>query len=199
MSPEKHERSDSKRNRESVIDAAMEVIAAEPGASMAAIAEHSGLGRTTVYRHFATRDELLRAIYERAVREATEATSEVISKGLSTRETLLRLGPAIIAIPHRFSFLAGTKSIGGDVILQGTLDPSQPMRRFIRGAQARGEIDSSVSTQLILSSINGLASGLATELHAGRVEADRAGEILGEMLVKLLLGDAVDPASSSET
>ncbi len=192
MSQEKHERSDSKRNREAVLDAAMTVVAAEPGASMATIAEHSGLGRTTVYRHFATRDELIRAIFERAVSEAKTATSEVIAQGLPTRETLLTLGPAIIAIPDRFSFLAGARNVGGDVILRGTLDPSQPMRHFIRGAQARGEIDSSVSTQVILSSINGLATGLATELHAGRLEAGQAGRLLGQMLVKLLLVDDAD-------
>lgn len=189
MAQQKHQRSDSRRNRESVIDTAMTVIAAEPNASMATIAERSGLGRTTVYRHFATREELLRAIFERAVSEANAATSSVIAEGLTTRESLLRLGPAIIAIPRRFNFLAGARSIGGDVILQGTLDPSQPMRHFIKAAQARGDIDPSIPTQLILSLINGLATGFATELHAARIEATRAGELFGAMMVKLLIDD----------
>lgn len=189
MSEQKHERSDARRNREVVIDAAIKVVAVEPNASMATIAEHSGLGRTTIYRHFVTRDELIKAIFERAVQEADTATSTVLARELPTRETLRELGPAIIAIPERFSFLAGARSLGGEVILKGTLDPAQPLRRFIGEAQKRGEIDPSLPTQLVLSSINGLASGLATELHAGRIDAGRAGELLGEMLVRLLLAE----------
>ena len=74
---------------------------------MATIAERSGLGRTTVYRHFPARNDLILALFERVIDEARQVTSAVIEEGRPTAETLHALGPAIITIPNRFRFLHG--------------------------------------------------------------------------------------------
>ena len=42
-----------------MIDASLDLLAEQPNATMGAIAELSGLGRTTLYRHFPSRDELV--------------------------------------------------------------------------------------------------------------------------------------------
>ena len=75
MTPETHERKDARRNREAVIEAALAILPDEPNASMATIAERSGLGRTTVYRHFPARNDLILALFERVIEEARQVTS----------------------------------------------------------------------------------------------------------------------------
>src|SRR3954454_14505641 len=60
-------RQDARRNHEAVIEAALELLGSNPDASMQEIAEASGLGRTTVYRHFPTRDELFSALLDHAI------------------------------------------------------------------------------------------------------------------------------------
>jgi AcrR family transcriptional regulator len=63
------ERSDVARNRAVIIEAAREVIT-EPGElKLSAVAKRAGVGQGTLYRHFATRDELVRALYDREIDE----------------------------------------------------------------------------------------------------------------------------------
>jgi AcrR family transcriptional regulator len=184
MTEEKSERSDARRNRQAVIDAAMAVLPSDPTASMATIAERSGLGRTTVYRHFPVRRDLIRALFEHVVSEAREVTSEVIERGETARETMRAMGPAIIGIADRFRFLADMRDLGDDVITDSTTDPNQPMRHFVEAAQRRGEINPEMPVQWILTSMNGLGLGASAEMRSGRLSLEEAGQVLGETLVR---------------
>ncbi|OPX11076.1 TetR/AcrR family transcriptional regulator [Mycobacterium sp. AT1] len=61
------ERSDAARNRAMIIDAARELVA-EPGElKLSLVARRAGVGQGTLYRHFATRDELIRALYDQEI------------------------------------------------------------------------------------------------------------------------------------
>lgn len=184
MEAENPERKDARRNREAVIDAALAILPDDPNASMAAIAERSGLGRTTVYRHFAARNDLVLALFARVIDEAQEATSPVIEVDRPTAETLRALGPAIIAISDRFRFLHDVRSLGEQMIADRATDPNQPVRHFVEAAQRRGEIDPDLPAQWIVSAITGLASASANEMNAGRLTVERAGRVLGETMVR---------------
>jgi AcrR family transcriptional regulator len=87
---ERTPRIDARRNREAVIDAALELLAEQPNASMATIAERSGVGRTTVYRHFPHREDLVRALFGRGVDDARETGEEVIAESTLDPDDPLR-------------------------------------------------------------------------------------------------------------
>ncbi len=60
-------RKDGLRNRERVLDAAVELVRRDgEKVPMAQIAEHAGVGVGTVYRHFPTREDLLGALVHRS-------------------------------------------------------------------------------------------------------------------------------------
>lgn len=177
-------RIDAQRNREAVIDAALELLSAQPNASMAAIAASSGVGRTTVYRHFPAREDLIRAIFERVVVEAQAATSQVVSAERPTREVLNDLGPAIVGIGRRFQFLEGVRQLGADVVAESTFDPDDPVRTFLLAAQRRGEVRAELPVQWMCTSINALAGATMVELGSGRVDVAEAGRLLGEAFVR---------------
>ncbi|MFF4761327.1 TetR/AcrR family transcriptional regulator [Streptomyces sp. NPDC001276] len=67
------------------------MLAADPGASIANIAAEAGVDRRTVYRRFASREELLAAIYESRL-EAIERAIE---------DARLREAPVAVAL-HRY-------------------------------------------------------------------------------------------------
>ncbi len=177
-------RADARRNREIVIEAALELLARQPTASMAAIATHSGLGRTTVYRHFPSREDLIRALFVHVVAESQRVTSEVIESDDGVEQRLQALGPAIVGIGARFQFLAGARELGDEVIHESTLNPDDPVRRFLTEAQASGEVREDVPVQWMLTSINALASAAMIELGSGRVGTGDAGRLLGEAFVR---------------
>ena len=72
---EPNRRSDVRRNREALLHAAAEVLAADPSASMEDIAVRAGLGRATVYRHVAGRPELLLELVAWAIESAGRAVA----------------------------------------------------------------------------------------------------------------------------
>lgn len=84
-------RADAARNLEAVLTTGARMLAADPGASIAAIAAAAGVDRRTVYRRFASRDELLAAIYD-ARYDAVERAVE---------HARLREAPVAVAL-HRY-------------------------------------------------------------------------------------------------
>jgi AcrR family transcriptional regulator len=181
---ERTPRIDAQRNRAAVIDAALELLSEHPNASMATIAESSGVGRTTVYRHFPHRDELIRALFERVVDDARRVTTEVIDRDAPAREILHDLGPAIVSIGRRYLFLQGLRRDGDEVLEESTLDPDDPVRHFLTRAQAEGTVREDIPLQWMLNLMATMAQGAMAELGAGRIDADDAGRLLGDALVR---------------
>jgi serine phosphatase RsbU (regulator of sigma subunit) len=70
--PDRRRRADAEVNRERIVQAAMELLQAEPDASLEEIAGAAGLSRATIYRHFSSRSQLDAAARERA-RETSDA------------------------------------------------------------------------------------------------------------------------------
>jgi TetR/AcrR family transcriptional regulator, mexCD-oprJ operon repressor len=89
---ERVKRADAVRNKDVIIDAALTCLGEDPGASMAEIARVAGVGRVTLYGHFADRRELVGAVFERTMdrAEAELATVDISSSrpgGSSTNST----------------------------------------------------------------------------------------------------------------
>jgi AcrR family transcriptional regulator len=70
---------DETRNR--ILDVALEVLGQNPEAGMGEIASGAGVVRRTVYGHFPTRTDLVRALAQRAVDEVAAVLTEVNASG----------------------------------------------------------------------------------------------------------------------
>lgn len=63
-------RADAARNRDAIVETAIRVFSSSPMATMEDVAQASGLGRTTVYRHFERRELLVAAAFVEALAAA---------------------------------------------------------------------------------------------------------------------------------
>lgn len=71
-------RADARRNREAVLAAAAEAFSRHGvEASLEEIARQAGVGIGTLYRHFATREDLVLDVYRREVERLCEAAQEL--------------------------------------------------------------------------------------------------------------------------
>ncbi|WP_439944405.1 TetR/AcrR family transcriptional regulator [Streptomyces sp. BBFR115] len=65
-------RSDAVNNRARILAVAADAFAASSGVSMTAIAKQAGVGVGTLYRHFATREELIVELYHHEIQKVID-------------------------------------------------------------------------------------------------------------------------------
>lgn len=97
-------RSDSIRNREAILLAAAKCLTDNPSASLADIAHAAGVGRVTLYGHFASREELVGALlHQTMVRVEAELSS--VDLGASSWAAMDALAAASWGLVHSLNVL----------------------------------------------------------------------------------------------
>ncbi|HET6508420.1 MAG TPA: helix-turn-helix domain-containing protein [Baekduia sp.] len=175
-------RSDARRNRRTVLDAAVALLAKRPQATMQEVADASGLGRTTVYRHFPRRQDLIDALYDQVLTESAQTVHDAIEAAGNARELLCDLGARIIAIGDRYRFLDAHPELR-ERTLAGAGDDREgadPLQDYLAAAQGRGEIRRDVPVSWMLTSLRGLAVVAMFEVNAGRMDVEEAAKHVGE-------------------
>ena len=99
------ERADVLRNRGAILDAAVDVLASDPSASLADVARRAGLGRATLYRHFPSREALRDAIRQEALARAEAVLAGAGLDDLTPREGVRRAAEALVPLGMRFRVL----------------------------------------------------------------------------------------------
>jgi AcrR family transcriptional regulator len=96
------QRSDARRNVEAILEAARAALAEDPTTSMGAIARRAGVHRATVHRHFAAREDLVRALHARAAEACLAAVEEARLGATGPRDAVHRLTRAWVEIADHY-------------------------------------------------------------------------------------------------
>ena len=130
-------RKDALRNRERVLDAATELIRRDgEKVPIARIAEHAGVGVGTVYRHFATREDLLGALVYRSFGLAVDNARAAAAYPGSALEGVRAFFLATLRDRERFVLPLH----GGPVTLTpATRERQGQVRTVLRGLIERGQ------------------------------------------------------------
>jgi AcrR family transcriptional regulator len=91
--------------RDRILDVALDVLGDNPGAGMGDIASAAGVVRRTVYGHFPSRLDLVRALTERAVTEMTALLAEVNASGAAADATWAAFVERVWPVAHRYRVL----------------------------------------------------------------------------------------------
>lgn len=185
MAAEASLRRDALANRQAVIDAAAQVLRSRPNATMAEIAARAGLGRTTVYRHFAGRDELLRALVAHVADEVDERSAGIVAREESVEETLRAIAGACIEVGLRYPFLYGLRQDAVPALRRLTGTATTPYLDYLVAARERGELRSDQPLRWITAVQAGVTIAMIGELLAGRFERAEAAGVLGDTLVAM--------------
>jgi AcrR family transcriptional regulator len=173
-------RADARRNRDAVIAAALRVLADDPEASMREIADASGVTRTTVYRHFPSREELLRAILDLVAHEIDAAARAATAGDPGLEQVMRDVARSSIALGRRFGFLAGHEGVADTAAHTAGDDP---MLRWMEVAQARGETRAELPPAWQLRTLHSLAGGAVEGVLAEQLTAAEAERLLAATLI----------------
>lgn len=172
-------RADASRNRAAVVAAGFEVLSRHPEASMQDVAAASGLGRTTVYRHFPSREALITALFEEVFGDATRAVEAILEAADAPAEVFPRLAAELLDLGDRYGFLEAHRDLGEAVRRQHR---DEPLLAWI----AR-QIDAGTLQPLGAAWIQAVASMIIAaafdEIHAGRETRESAAEKLSVTLL----------------
>jgi AcrR family transcriptional regulator len=81
MGAERARRADAVRNRERLLQVAIDAFSHGDDVTMESIAKRAGVGVGTLYRHFPTRDALAAAAYRHEVQQVCDAADALLSEG----------------------------------------------------------------------------------------------------------------------
>ena len=98
-----------RRRDASLLDIVAEVLVGNLSASLAEVAEAAGIGRTTLHKHYPTRDDLLRAVGHRAISRWEQAVDGV--SGDEPDGGLRAIVTALIPIGPQLAFLWRTPAL----------------------------------------------------------------------------------------
>jgi len=163
-------RKDALLNRERVLDAAVELVRSDGEmVPMAQIAERAGVGVGTVYRHFATREELLGALVHRSFGLALANAQAAAAHPGSALEGVRSFFLATLRDRERFVLpLHG----GPPVFTPATREIQAEVRVVLRGlierGQAAGELRADLTPEDLI-----LAASLLSRPLPGTGDWDR--------------------------
>lgn len=161
------------------------MLGRDPDASMSEIAEASGLTRTTVYRHFPSREHLARALFEQVVAEAGARVEAIVAEDLEPAALLRRVAVMAVELGDRYRFLDGHPEL---IAEQRRTDlPDEPLRRWGERAAAAGHLRAGVTPAWLVGAVSALAVAAFEEVRAGRASLAAAGAELGDTLVAAFL------------
>jgi AcrR family transcriptional regulator len=187
--PTRARRADAERNIERIQDAAIDALASDPDASMAAIARRAGVVRATIYVHFPTREDLIGAITERAIAEAADAIAAAEPEQGDAVEALRRVVVAAWQTLSRFHALVAVNTrLPGHELRARHETVLALLVPLIERGQRDGSFRAGVPVAWHLSMILALVHAASGELQAGRVPADRIESALVDTVLGAVAG-----------
>ncbi len=151
------ERADARANRQRVIAAAFEVFTERGAAAeMKEIAERAGVGVGTIYRNFATKDELIAAIIGEVVFQLEHAVEAAVEREDPTESVCLFL-QGVVSVVDEFGSLCRaivTSALTEDIAsgFMGFMDDERMeavIRRGITCGAFRADLDPSVARAML--------------------------------------------------
>jgi AcrR family transcriptional regulator len=165
----------SVRIRPSLLDMAAEVLVADPAASLAEVAEAAGIGRTTLHKHYATRDDLLRAVALRVIEQWNEAVAQVEdTPGAGLRE----LAAALVQIGPQLAFLWRTPDLDHVTEVHGRWKEAENRAlSILLRAQADGVLNPRTPDWWLLQTFYSLVYVAAESVHSGHLASRDAPDL----------------------
>ncbi|WP_051147185.1 TetR/AcrR family transcriptional regulator [Glaciibacter superstes] len=175
------------RNVESILDAAITCLGNRPNATMADIAKEAGLGRVTLYGHFASRPELIDAVVARVIEHGEQTLSSVDLDG-DPREALTRLIHSSwrLVDQARSIIAAAQDELSPARIRQLHADPARRVEALIRRGCDEGLFRTDMPISWLIAVLQQILHGASAEIASGRLDPADAPELIVSTVLGLL-------------
>ena len=102
----------SRRSQQALLQSGLELLNSNPDATLTDIAKYAGVGRTTLYRQYETRDNLVVAIALYCFDVVAEVTAPIERQASSAMDAIRLLFEAVMPLTREFQFLMNLERLG---------------------------------------------------------------------------------------
>jgi TetR/AcrR family transcriptional regulator, mexCD-oprJ operon repressor len=175
-------RADAVRNRSAILDAAVDVLADDPSASLADVARRAGLGRATLYRHFPSREALRDAIRQEALARAETALARARLDEVPAREGVRRAAEVLVPLGVRFRVLLAEGADTDPDFVAARDRALAPLLALVARAVGEEAVDPAVDPGWAGMVLANLLVTAARAAGAGLIDPAEAGELVSRTL-----------------
>ena len=164
------------QSENAIIEAGIKTFLTNPTAGMSDIATASGVGRTTLYRHFESKESLLLAIALHCFEEIDEALKPLFD--MSGREAIEATFALLIPIADRYRFLNSMWPEASDDprVTKKLKQSFSDMEWLMDQAKKAGEIDKALPSVWLTTFFEMTLYAAWSLLESGDINADEAAQ-----------------------
>jgi TetR/AcrR family transcriptional repressor of lfrA len=165
-----HRPSSAERKRQLLLDAATDVLTTEPGASLGVVAQAAHVSRTTLHNYFASREDLLRAVGDRALELCARVVTTVGDTTTDDDGGVRALVVALLSVGPHLAFLWRTPSFDHEPDFgRRWLLAEKGMADIIGRAKARGVVSTGRPDWWDVSTLLALIYVASESIYLGRL------------------------------
>ncbi|MGW3989744.1 TetR/AcrR family transcriptional regulator [Streptomyces sp. NPDC004830] len=168
-------RADALRSIDAIVKAAAECLGQNPEASLSEIARAAGVGRVTLYAHFASRAEVVDAAMSHAVNQGNQALDKVDLGGDPMR-ALARYVEAgwQLVDQARALLVAAQRELPAGRIRELHSGPAARVETLIARGRAEGVFRTDLPIAWLVNVMHSVMHSAADEIRAGRLTSEHA-------------------------
>ncbi|MFN8113396.1 MAG: TetR/AcrR family transcriptional regulator [Solirubrobacterales bacterium] len=180
-------RSDAERNRQRLIETAVDLLTADPETNIQEIADASGVGRTTIYRNFAGREELIEAALGVVIERSQQAAGELELDPADPDATIRSLSTVHLDLAFRFGPLIRSQDGDSPTVEEAKDTDDSPTKVFLDAARELGTIRSDQPREWQQTVMRTVALTAIAEVEAGVIAKEDSYGLVAETLVAILV------------
>jgi AcrR family transcriptional regulator len=190
-------RADAERNVAAIVAAARDLLCRGTLPSMGEVAVAAGVGRVTLYAHFASREALLDAVVRQVMAETDEALAGLRLEDDPPRVGLDRLVRTSWQILDRDRTVrsAALAELGPEALREQHDRVAHHVRDLIARGQADGVFRADLPESWLVAAFYATVHAAADEVSGGRLDAAVAPDVLGATVWSILRAQCCSRAS----
>lgn len=148
----------ARRSRDVLMRAGLELLNVNKDASLSDIASRAGVGRTTLYRQYETREKLISAIAVYCLETIDEVTAPIEKEAKTVTQAIHRLFQLAMPLTQEFQFLMNLDQLVEDDPDIKAIHEKQhrEMVELVEYGKKNGEISQKLPTSWVINLIEGL-------------------------------------------
>ncbi|GAA1957200.1 helix-turn-helix domain-containing protein [Catenulispora subtropica] len=166
-------RADARRNRDRLVEVAVQAFSHDgPDVSLDAIAKRAGVGIGTLYRHFATREELVDAAYRSELAKLCASTGELLATRKPDEALRAWMNGFVDYMTTKRGMADALRALvasGGDPFSQSRAMLTAALAELLEAGAAAGLLAPGIDPEDVLFSLSGLSMATAAPGQQARV------------------------------